>query len=165
VTVIALMLSVVLSTASLAWGYAETGFDPIARGFAVCGMIWLFSQWPRWWWFSSVGLFIAVLFAALGLWLDITPGWMFSGGIFALLAWDLTDFRRRIQFVAIDDDQRDLERRHIARLTLLALAGLGLSSIAMFMQVQFTFEWVILLVIVSMLGLTQLVSWIRRQRT
>ena len=161
-TFFTLMISIVLSTGSLAWGYAGIGLIPLARWLIFCGVIWLVSQWRRWWWVSSVMLIVVVLVAGLGLWVEISPGWMFSGGIFALLAWDLTDFRRRTQFAAIGDDQRGIERRHIARVSLIALAGLALSSIAMFTRVQFTFEWAVLLVIVILLGLTQLVGWFKK---
>jgi hypothetical protein len=162
VTVSALVISIVFSIGSLAWGYAQAGFNPIARWLLIFGMAWLFSQWRRWWWFSSVGLIVTILIAALGLSLDLIPGWMFSGGIFALVAWDLTDYRRRIRFAALDDDERGMERRHLSRLTFLVLSGLALSSIAMLLRLQFTLEWAILLVFVVLLGLTQLVAWLRR---
>jgi hypothetical protein len=161
-TVIALVISIVLGVGSLAQGYANAGLDPFARWLLIFGMAWLFSQWRRWWWFSSVGLVIVILIAAMGLWLDLVPGWMFSGGIFGLVAWDLTDYRRRLRFAAVDDDQRDLERRHLVRLTLLAFTGLLLSSFAMLMRLQFSFEWAVLLVLVILLGLTQLVGWIKK---
>ena len=56
----------------------------------------------------------------------------------------------------------DIERRHLARISLLALIGLALASVTMLVRVQFTFEWSALLVIVALLGLGQLVGWFRR---
>jgi len=162
VTVIALVICIVCSLGSLAWGYAQAGVDLLVRWLLIFGVIWLFSQWRRWWWFSSIGLIVTIIFAALGMWMGLTPGWMFSGGIFALTAWDLTDYRRRIRFAPQDEDERDLERRHLSRLTFLVLAGLSLSSITMLMRLQFTLEWAILLVFVILLGFTQLVAWLRR---
>ena len=87
---------------------------------------------------------------------------MFAGGIFALVAWDMTDFRQRLRGMADDDDTRGIERRHLARISLLVFIGLVLASIAMLVRVQFTFEWSALLVIVALLGLGQLVGWFRR---
>lgn len=161
-TVTALVISIVFSIGSMAWGYAQAGFDPLARWLLILGIAWLFSQWRRWWWFSSLGLIVLIVVAAFGMWMGLTPGWMFAGGIFALVAWDLTDYRRRIRFAALDDDERGMERRHISRLTFLVLAGLFLSSIAMIMRLQFSLEWAILLVFVILLGLTQVVAWLRR---
>jgi len=162
VTIIALVISIILSTGSMAWGYDQAGFDPLARGFLLFGIVWLFSQWRRWWWFSSMGLIVVIVIGALGIWFGLTPGWMFAGGIFALTAWDLTDYRSRTRLAAWDDDERGMERRHLSRLTILILAGLFLSSIAMVVRLQFTLEWAVLLVFVVLLGLTQVVAWLRR---
>ena len=162
-TVIALVSSIMISIGSLAWGYAGAGFDIFARWVLIFGAVWLFTQWRGWGWFSSLGLFFVVLIAAFGLWFGLIPGWMFSGAIFALFAWDMADFRRRMRAIAVDDDARGMERRHVARISLLCLAGLFLASIAMLLRLQFTFEWGALLVIVILLGLSQLAGWFRRQ--
>lgn len=162
-TVVALVSSIIISIGSLAWGYAGVGFDIFARWIVIFGMIWLFTQWQGWGWFSSLGLFLVILLSAFGLWFGFTPGWLFSSAIFALFAWDMTDFHRRMRLMAKDDNMRGLERRHIARVSLLSLAGLGLASIAMLVRVQFTFEWGALLVLVILLGLSQLVGWFRKQ--
>ncbi len=162
-TVIALASSIIISIGSLAWGYAEVGFDMFARWVLIFGLVWLFTQWQDWGWFSSFGLFFVMVISAFGLWFGFTPGWMFSGGIFALFAWDMTDFRRRMRYMAADDNMRGMERRHIARVSLLSFAGLLLASITMLVRVQFTFEWGALLVLVVLLGLSQLVGWFRRQ--
>ena len=162
-TVVALVSSIIISIGSLAWGYAEAGFDNFARWVLILGAMWLITQWQGWDWFSSLGLFFVILISALGLWFGFTPGWMFSSSIFALFAWDMTDFRRRMRYMAADDNMRGMERRHIARVSLLSLAGLFLASITMLVRVQFTFEWGALLVLVILLGLSQLVGWFRRQ--
>ena len=56
-----------------------------------------------------------------------------------------------------------MERRHIARVSLLALAGLILASIAMLIRAQFTVEWMALLVLMVLLGLAQLAGWFAKQ--
>jgi hypothetical protein len=62
------------------------------------------------------------------------------------------------------DDLRALERRHLTRLTIVTVIGVLLASIAMLVRLEFTFEWVMLLTLVGVLGVTQLVSWLRRGR-
>jgi len=92
-----------------------------------------------------------------------------SGALGGLMAWDLTDFMRRLRFAAGQgtpkqyDELKSLERRHLARLTVIALAGLLLASMAMLVRLEFTFEWVVLLTLVTVLGVTQLVAWLRRR--
>ena len=161
-TLIALLSSIVVSSTSLAWGFAQRGFTSFSTWILILGAGWLFSVWQEWKWYSSFALFMATVASAFGLWFGFSPGWMFAGGIFALFAWDMTDFRQRLRGMANDDDTRGIERRHLARISLLALIGLVLASIAMLVRVQFTFEWSALLVIVTLLGLGQLVAWFRK---
>ncbi len=161
-TLIALLSSIVICSVSLAWGFAQQGFTSFSTWIVILGVGWLLAIWQDWRWYSSIALFLATVLAALGLWFGFTPGWMFAGGVFALVAWDMTDFRQRLRGMADDDDTRGLERRHLARISLLAFIGLAFASVAMLVRVQFTFEWSALLVIVALLGLGQLVGWFRR---
>ena len=161
-TLVALLSSILVSSTSLAWGFALRGFTSFSTWILILGAGWLFSVWQEWKWYSSFALFMATVASAFGLWFGFSPGWMFAGGIFALFAWDMTDFRQRLRGMANDDDTRGLERRHLARISLLALIGLVLASIAMLVRVQFTFEWSALLVVVTLLGLGQLVAWFRK---
>jgi len=162
VTLIALLSSIVICSVTLAWGFAQQGFTSFSTWIVILGVGWLLAIWQDWRWYSSIALFLATVLAALGLWFGFTPGWMFAGGVFALVAWDMTDFRQRLRGMADDDDTRGLERRHLARISLLAFIGLAFASVAMLVRVQFTFEWSALLVIVALLGLGQLVGWFRR---
>lgn len=161
-TLVALLSSIVISSVSLAWGFAQHGFTFFSVWTLILGVGWLFAVWQGWEWYSSFALFISTIAAALGLWFGFTPGWMFTGGIFALVAWDMTDFRQRLRGMAKDDDTRGIERRHLARISLLAFLGMVFASVSMLVRVQFTFEWSALLVILALLGLGQLVNWFRR---
>ena len=76
--------------------------------------------------------------------------------------WDLTNYMRRLRFASAMDDVRTLERRHLTRLTIFAIVGSSLASIAMLVRLEFTLEWMILLTLVAVLGITQLVAWLRR---
>jgi hypothetical protein len=71
---------------------------------------------------------------------------------------------RRLKFVHITDDKFGLERRHLTRVTIVALAGLLLASIAILVRLEFTLEWMMLLALVGALGITQLVGWLRREK-
>jgi hypothetical protein len=161
-TLIALFSSIVISSATLAWGYAQSGFTSFAAWIVILGLGWLLAISQRWFWYSSFALIAVTVLAALGLWFGFTPGWLFAGGIFALVVWDMTDFRQRLALMAKNDDTRGIERRHLLRVSLLALAGMGLASLTMLLRWQFTFEWSALLVVVILLGLGQLVGWFRR---
>lgn len=163
-TVIALILSVVVGEASLAWGYAQVGLPHLVRWILAFGALWLAAIWQRWRWFAYIGLTFNFLAAALGLWfLNFAPGWMFAGAIAGLLAWDLTDFRDRLRFSANEMERRAVETRHLMRSAFLALLGFGLAGLAMAVKLQFNFEWAVFLALVAVLGLLQLVSWFRKR--
>lgn len=161
-TLVALLSSIVISSASLAWGYSQRGFGSFAVWVLVFGAVWLFAVFQDWKWYSWIALACATVLSALGLWFSFIPGWMFAGGIFALFAWDMFDFRQRLRLMADDDDKRGIERRHILRISLLALIGMALASLTMLVRVQFTLEWSALLVIIALLGLGQLVGWLKK---
>jgi hypothetical protein len=154
------VISVLMGVGSLAYAYAVV--VPISRGLLVLGALWLFAGRRYWTWFSTIMLLLLVTLAGIGLWFGLSPGWMISGALGGLMAWDLTDFMRRLRFAPLMDDTRELERRHLTRLTIVALAGAFLASIAMLVRLEFTFEWVMLLTLVAVLGVTQLVAWLRR---
>jgi hypothetical protein len=163
VTLFALVCCIILSVSSLAWEFANAGLNPISLWLFIFGIVWLFALWRGWDWFSSLGLFVAVFAAAIGLWFEFNTEWMIAGAIFALFAWDITEFRRRLRYIAADDDLRGVERRHIARISIVVLAGLFLVTCALFLKLHFTFEWGVLLVVVILLGLAQLAAWFRRE--
>ena len=161
-TLAALLSSVALASATLAWGFAQDGFASFSVWIVLLGLGWLLAIWQRWFWVSSFALVLFIILAALGLWFGFSPGWFFAGGVFALFAWDMTDFRQRLVLMGKRDDARGIERRHLLRVSLLALVGMALASAAMLLRGQFTFEWGVLLVAVALLGLGQLAGWFRK---
>ena len=149
---------------SLAWGYLQVGLPVFARWILYFGAVWLIAVWRRWTWFAAIGLIFNFLVAAAGLWfLNFPPGWMLAGAIGGLLAWDLTYFRYRQRFVASDEERLAMEGRHLVRVSVLALLGFLLASLAMAFKLQFNFEWALLLAVVAILGITQLVTWFRKR--
>lgn len=164
----AFLVSISLGVGSLAWGYSGAGFAQVSRGLLLFGALWALAGWRGWTWFSSLGILSLVALAGFGLWIEIPPGWMISGALGGLLAWDLSDFMRRLRFAARQgipkqyDELKSLEHRHLARLTVIALAGLLLASMAMLVRLEFTFEWAMLLTLAVILGVTQLAAWLRR---
>jgi heme/copper-type cytochrome/quinol oxidase subunit 4 len=88
---------------------------------------------------------------------------MFAGAIGGLLAFDLTDFRYRLRFSASDEERRVVERRHLLRVSFLSVLGVGLASWAMWLKLQFNFDWALLLAVVAAFGIVQLVVWLRKR--
>ena len=160
----AFVVSVLIGVGSLVYAYAGTGLDNVVRGLLILGVLWLFAGRKRWTWFSVIAILLIVALAGFGLWIALSPGWMIAGALGGLLAWDLSDFMRRLQFVHFTDDKRGLERRHLTRVTIVALLGMALATIAILVRLEFSLGWMMLLALVGVLGVTQLVSWLRRGR-
>lgn len=161
-SLLALTINVLMGVGSLAFIFFRAGISYMAQGLLVFGLFWVYAFWRRWMWVSSVGILLLVAYAGFGLWNGLSLGWLIAGILGGLLAWDLTEFIRRLLVAPADTDLPGMERRHVARLTLIAIAGLCLSSIFIIFQKEFTLEWILLLTLIGLLGLAQVLAWLRR---
>jgi len=157
-----LVINLLMGIGTLAWGYHAGGYPDIGYAILGLGLLWGLSIWKRWRWFTSIGLAATILAAAVGLWINLPFGWMMTGGVGGLLAYDLSSFINRLRFAAPGEDRKRLERTHMARLGLLIVLTLIFSSIAMFWQSEFSFEWAIFLGLASVWGVSLLVRWMIR---
>src|SRR5512144_2271987 len=162
-TIVALVVSILVGTASLAWGYGQAGAADIARWFLVLAAIWLFTHFRKWYWFSSIALIIVVVAAAYGVWQEFPTVWMLLGAVGGLLGWDLSDFARRLSYASPMDDTRTMERRHLERAGIVAALGLGLALLSVFLHFErLAFEVAVGLLFLAALGLTRLVIGLRK---
>ena len=80
--------------------------------------------------------------AVWGLWLDVAPLPMLLATGLALAAWDLDAFQRRLRTTAPDPALQSLIRRHVQRLALVVVAGIGLAAAVMAITLRLDF-WVV----------------------
>ena len=162
-TLIALILSILLGSASLVIGYIQAGAGDYARWLVLLPIIWIFAHFRKWYWFSSVALVIIILAAAYGVWQGFPAVWMLLGAVGGLLGWDLSDFARRLSYASPMDDTRPMEIRHLERAGIVAALGLSLALISIFVRFErLAFEVAVGLVLLAALGLTRLVIGLRR---
>ena len=162
-TTIALILSILLGTASLAIGYAQAETTVISRWLLLLAAFWLFAHFRKWYWFSSLALVVIILAAAYGVWLEVPIVWMLLGAVAGLLGWDLSDFARRLSFASPMDDTRGMELRHLERVAIVAALGLGLALLSIFLRFErLAFEVAVGLLLLAALGLTRLVIGLRK---
>lgn len=162
-TIIAFVLSILLGTASLARGYLQAGVTDYSRWFLLLAVFWLFAQYRKWYWFSSIALLITVFAAAYGVWREFPAVWMLLGALGGLLGWDLSDFARRLSYAAPMDDTRDMERRHLGRVGIVAALGVGLALVSLYVRInRLAFEVAVGLVLLAAIGLTRLVIGLRK---
>jgi hypothetical protein len=162
-TIIALLLSILLGTLSLALGYSQgTGFL-YAPWFFLLAVLWLIAHFRKWYWFSSIALLVIVVAAAYGVWQGYPTVWMVLGAVGGLLGWDLSDFARRLSHASPLDDTRPMEIRHLERAGIVTALGLGLALLSIFIRFErLAFEVAVVLVLLAALGLTRLVIGLRR---
>ncbi len=125
-----LYISLIAGTASLAQGYLDGGQVDPARWILYFGAMWIAAQISRWRWFAPIGLFAALTCAGYGVWIGLPASWMFAGAMGALFAWDLSDFKHRLDASA-PEGAAEVARRHLLRLGFIVGAGLVYSLLRM----------------------------------
>ncbi len=162
-TIVAMVLSILIGIVSLAYGYSQEGFDDPALWIVLVGIVWALAHWRRYYWFSSVALFLMIFAAGYGVWQEFPLVWMILGALGGLLGWDLSDFTMRLRYAAPADDIEGMERRHLARVGIVAALGFGLAYISTVVQVRrLAFEVAVGLILLAAFGLTRLVVRLRR---
>ncbi|HEY5732066.1 MAG TPA: hypothetical protein VIS72_18625 [Anaerolineales bacterium] len=162
-TLVAMMLSIITGIASLAYGYSQEGFADPALWIVLLGIAWVLAHWRRILWFPSIALFLMVFAAGYGVWQEFTLVWMIVGALGGLLGWDLSDFARRLSYAAPTDDIEGMERRHLARVGIVAVLGGGLAYLSSVIQIRrLAFEVAVGLILLAALGLTRLVMRLRK---
>jgi hypothetical protein len=162
-TIIAMTISIIVSIISFAYGYFQEGYPNPARWIVLIGIVWLLTYWRKLYWFASAALFLAIIAAGYGVWSEFPTVWMLLGALGALLGWDLSDFAQRLRFAAPTDDIQGLERRHLARVVVVAALGGTLAALSIVFQVRrLAFEVAVGLILLAALGVTRLVIGLRK---
>jgi len=162
-TIVAFVLSVVLGTGSLTYGYSQASMPDPARWCVLLGIVWILAHWRKLYWFSALGLFLTLIAAAYGVWHEFTTIWMLLGALGGLLGWDLSDFAMRLSYAAPADDIQGMERRHLERAGIVAALGFGLALLSLVIHInRLAFEVAVGLVLLAALGLTRLVMGLRK---
>jgi len=162
-TIVAMILSIIMGTGSLAYGYFQAGMADPARWSLLLGIVWILAHWRKLYWFSALGLFLTIIGAAYGVWNQFTTIWMILGALGGLLGWDLSDFAMRLSYAASTDDVQGMERRHLERVGVVAMLGVGLAVLSLYIHIKrLAFEVAVGLVLLAALGLTRLVMRLRK---
>ncbi len=156
------LTSTILAASTLAVGYATSRLWNGALLILACGGVWLLAQRRRWR-ADSVMLVVFLVTAALGLLIGVGSGWMLLGVTAALGAWDLDRFSRRLEFAQQGAGDGELERRHLLRLLMVSSIGLLLGAVALALSLRIGFGMILLLGLLAIMGLGQLVGFLRRE--
>jgi len=158
-----LPITIGLAAIVLAMGYVVGGVWKVSPILLATGALWWVGQKRHWNLFASVALVGFVVAAALGLWEGLPAGWMLVGVVAALSAWDLDYFARRLRSIERVEMQPALEQFHLRRLVSVNSLGLLLAGMALVVQYKFSFDVALVLGLVAVLGLSQMVNYLRRE--
>jgi hypothetical protein len=109
--------------------------------------------------------YLLVLIALLlvnGAWLDVAAGWLLGGILFALAAWDLDAFYRRLGRASRIEQETQVVQNHLRRLLTALGLGLALSAAALLLQYELHFGWAILLVLLLMFAFGRVIATLRQ---
>ena len=155
--------STAVATVSLIIGAALSGSWRTALGAAAVGVlsaVAISREWGR----PVGGLsFAGLVSLAVGAVLAGThPLWSLLGVTAALVSWDLHTFRSRLASVDTVTQPGVLVRKHLRRLAVVALIGFGLGAAAVLVRVNYGIATVVGLAVLAALGLSQVISQLRR---
>jgi hypothetical protein len=154
---------IALAFLTLVGGYFVMGINRAAISFGLLGMVWLVCIYKAWRWTSVIAMITIITASAAGVYLELQPSWMLIAVIYALFAWDLTDFDRRLTLASPDDDRAALERDHLTRLIPIFFISILVSVGDLGLRIRFTFEWALGLIVLSIGGISAMLWWLRRE--
>ncbi len=151
-----------IGTLGLAWAYHQADLQNLVWITLSLGALWTWglTQYKKR--MPVLGLVLITLLAVIALFKNIPFGWSFSAALSGLLSYDLSNFRARLRFASPTEDKHLIQRIHFFRLSLMTFLGLTLGSLAMLWQAQFTFEWMVFLMLFGVWGISLLVGWVRK---
>ncbi len=151
------------AVASLAVGYAVAGKLIGSLIIVLLGAMWFSAQQRRGSGLEGVFLVIFLLAGGAGFWLGV-PGWIALIATVATLgAWDLDHFLQRLNVVERVEFDTGLGREHFRRLAVVQGLGLFIGLLALFVHLRIAFWWEALLVLLAVIGIRQLVHFVRKQ--
>jgi hypothetical protein len=156
----ALLLSIGGATLGAAIAYANSIVWPVTAIIVVVGLFWILAQRQNWNWMASLGLVFFLLSSSAGVWLGLPSGALLFSLVAALCAWDLQQFIQRTRDAHL---HASTQRRHVQRLIVVASSGLLFSAIALLIQVQIALGGALALGLISILGLSRAISFMRRE--
>ena len=155
-------VAIVLATASMIVGYILAALPMVAAIILFLGILWIIAEIRGWRWPGSLILFLLFIAAAVGIEVQIVPIWSILGAALALAGWEFSSFNRTIQKASWVRMEDVLITRHNRRVVVVTIIGVLLAWTTTQIQVNLSFGIVLLLAIVSLLGLSRAVVFLRR---
>jgi len=157
-------LSISVAIAALAAAYFAIGLWWAVPLLFVTALVWLWGDRKGRTWIGSLGFLILMLMATVGMMLSISPVLAILSFTAGLVGWDIGRFNDYFDKVTWAKDSGLIERRYRKRVLTVALAG-GIVAIgATLIQVNFGFAIALLLGLLSVVGFSRAMVFLRQER-
>ena len=154
--------AITLATASMIVGYLLAGLPWVTAIILFLGILWIIAEIRGWRWPGSLILFLIFIAAAVGIEVQVAPIWSIVAATLALAAWEFSYFYRTILNASCVRMEDVLIMRHNRRVVVITIIGILLAWATTQVQINISFGIVLLLAIVSLLGLSRAVVFLRR---
>jgi hypothetical protein len=156
------VVSLIIASAALAYGYFSVNRWMIASGILLIALIWYAAVQLNWSWVPSAIFLLFFLAAGTGFLFGIDAVWLVSSALFALCAWDLEALATRFDKAGKIITETSLTSRHLLRLILTEGSGLVLVFIALSAHIKFGFGMQVVLAIIAVLGFSYAIKYLIR---
>ena len=150
-----------LSTFLIVLSYAINQFWIASFLITILGILWMVGYLKGWKWQASVMFTLFIGASAIGLWLNLSQWLILLSVVGAISAWDLDHFTQRMRYAGLVVKRPNLEKYHIKRLFVVNFFGLFLSVIALNVEVKLGFGTILLLGMIAVLGLNQVIIFLK----
>lgn len=139
--------ALLISMTCLGTGYILNGYWLIFIAFFVMALFWLImKKRPKFRPASSL-LLAYIFLASIGVVINLSVPLMIVGCTMALASWELTHFSQGLLGNPLSGPQTSLEKYHLQSLSIMIGASLLLSFVGVYISLQFSFGFVVILVL------------------
>ncbi len=153
---------IIVAIFSLAAGFFFADLPAAAAPILLIGAVWVAAEIRGWRWIGSISLFLLITGSAVGIIVEVDPIWAIMGTVLALAAWELSYFRGFLKQAPWVRNEDQLVRRHHTRVIVVAVVGGATAWLTTQIEVDIGFGVALLLAIISLLGLSRAVIFLRR---
>lgn len=158
-----LYFAIGIGSAALAAGYILMEMSSLV-GLAIgLAAFWYTGLYFEWTWVSGIALLAYWGLAVAGAIYGIGVIWLAVGLVSALAAWELAQFAIRMQPYPQNETLDQIASQHLLRLLAVAVVSIVLAEISLRIELSLPFGWAFILALFALLGLSQAVSYMRRQ--
>lgn len=159
---IILYVSIVAAVSSLAVGFILAELPVVSVLVLVLGAGWILSEIRRWRWIGSLSLFLMIIGAAVGIIVEVSPIWAIMAAVLSLAAWEFGYFQRFIVISPWVRNEDLIKNRHQRRVIFVSVIGAVLAWVTTQIEIDIGFGVALLLAIISLMGLSRAVLYLRR---